>query len=459
AEEALRRSETKFRGLIESSSDWIWEVNEEGVYTYASPRVETMLGYKPEEVVGKTPFHLMPPEEAARTAEIFKDLIEKGEEIVALENVNLRKDGRRVVLETSGVPFFDEAGKIAGYRGADRDVTKRKKTEEEARRRAVESSMLFSISQKLALAPPDSKKIAMILARQFVDVLGLPGVSISLHDPRDDTLRYLVDYYGPGVVRPVADNWVGKVISMSDYSDLIYVMETLAPRVVQANDPAIDPATLAYMKETNVKTIAFFPMAVRDRFIGVIELESWFEETAYPPRELELVMAMTNQAAAALESARRYETARREISERERAEEALRESEEKYRGLFETAMVGLYRTTIDEGKVLEANLAFARIVGYETVAELKEEFRASEIYVNPERRETLLELLRKNGKIDGFEVEEYRRDGARIHVEISGAVYPRHGYIEGFLIDVTERKQYEEELRRLRNYLSNIIDS
>ncbi|MCP4688295.1 MAG: PAS domain S-box protein, partial [Desulfobacterales bacterium] len=89
----------------------------------------------------------------------------------------------------------------------------------------------------------------------------------------------------------------------------------------------------------------------------------------------------------------------------------------------------------------------------------KEEFRASEIYVNPERRETLLELLGENGKVDGFEIEEYRRDGARIHVEVSGTVYPNHGYIEGFVIDVTERKRYEEELRRLRNYLSNIIDS
>ncbi|MBW1908532.1 MAG: PAS domain-containing protein [Deltaproteobacteria bacterium] len=63
-----------------------------------------------------------------------------------------------------------------------------------------------------------------------------------------------------------------------------------------------------------------------------------------------------------------------DITERKRVEEALQESEEKYRSLFNTAMVGMYRTTIEEGKVLEANLAFARIFGYETVAELKEEF-------------------------------------------------------------------------------------
>ncbi|MCP4693793.1 MAG: PAS domain S-box protein, partial [Desulfobacterales bacterium] len=117
AKMARQESEEKFRALVESSSDWIWEVNKEGVYTYASPRVASMLGYAPGEVVGKSPFDLMSPEEADRTAAFFKDASEKGEPIVALENVVLHADGRRVVLETSGVPFFDEAGRVAGYRG------------------------------------------------------------------------------------------------------------------------------------------------------------------------------------------------------------------------------------------------------------------------------------------------------------------------------------------------------
>ncbi|MCP4612755.1 MAG: PAS domain S-box protein, partial [Planctomycetes bacterium] len=131
--EALRRSEAKFRGLIESSSDWIWEVNTEGVYTYASPKVEEMLGYKPEEVVGKTPFDMMPPEEVTNISKIFKEFLGKGEPIVALENVAMHKDGHQLVLETSGVPVLDEAGKISGYRGVDRDITERKALEEQLR--------------------------------------------------------------------------------------------------------------------------------------------------------------------------------------------------------------------------------------------------------------------------------------------------------------------------------------
>jgi PAS domain S-box-containing protein len=129
AEEELRKSKEQFQVLVESSSDWIWEVDRNGVYTYASPKVEDILGYKPEEVIGKTPFDLMPPEEAKRIAATFKGLIGRREPIVAIENVNLHKDGRRVVLETSGVPILDASGNVHGYRGVDRDITLRKKTE------------------------------------------------------------------------------------------------------------------------------------------------------------------------------------------------------------------------------------------------------------------------------------------------------------------------------------------
>jgi len=72
AEKALRNSEQKFRDLIENSSDWVWEVNRKGVYTYSSPRVKELLGYEPEEVIGKTPFEFMPAEEAKRVSDIFR---------------------------------------------------------------------------------------------------------------------------------------------------------------------------------------------------------------------------------------------------------------------------------------------------------------------------------------------------------------------------------------------------
>lgn len=134
AEEAVRHSEERFRQLVESTQDWVWEVDREGVYTYCSPQCERLLGYRPEELMGRTPFDLMPAREARRMRVLFGRLVADRTPIVAVENVNLHRDGRTLVMETSGVPVFDVQGRLAGYRGIDRDVTERRRAEEAIRR-------------------------------------------------------------------------------------------------------------------------------------------------------------------------------------------------------------------------------------------------------------------------------------------------------------------------------------
>jgi PAS domain S-box-containing protein len=128
--EHLFESEAKFRGLVETSSDWIWETDAAGIYTYASPQVETILGYKPCEIVGRSVFSLMEPEEAKRIGEIFKSVSLRGEAIVTLENRSIHKKGHEVVIETSGIPIKNINGKVTGYRGVDRDITERNRIEE-----------------------------------------------------------------------------------------------------------------------------------------------------------------------------------------------------------------------------------------------------------------------------------------------------------------------------------------
>ncbi|MBE0576706.1 MAG: PAS domain S-box protein [Desulfuromonadales bacterium] len=119
-----------FQDLVETVNDWVWEVNQDGVYTYASPRVKNLLGYEPEEVIGKTPFDFMLESEKNRVANEFKRLLTMRESFLALENTNRHKDGHLVVLETSGVPYFDERGTLLGYRGIDRDISERKRAQE-----------------------------------------------------------------------------------------------------------------------------------------------------------------------------------------------------------------------------------------------------------------------------------------------------------------------------------------
>ncbi len=131
AAERIGRSEHRYRQLVDTTGDWVWEIDADLRYTYASPRVREILGYSPAEVLGKTPFDLMPPEEAERIRELFEPIAASKQPFALIENVNLHKDdGRRVVLETSGGPIFDEDGRLKGYRGIDRDVTARKEAEE-----------------------------------------------------------------------------------------------------------------------------------------------------------------------------------------------------------------------------------------------------------------------------------------------------------------------------------------
>ena len=113
-EEALRKSEERFRTLTESTSDWIWETDKDGRYTYASPKIKELLGYAPEEVIGKTPFDFMSPDEAKRISKIFRSIVQSGKPFTALENINLHKSGKEVILETSGIPIFNAEGKLAG---------------------------------------------------------------------------------------------------------------------------------------------------------------------------------------------------------------------------------------------------------------------------------------------------------------------------------------------------------
>ncbi|BAY89104.1 MULTISPECIES: PAS domain S-box protein [unclassified Tolypothrix] len=125
----LQHSKERFQNLVETSSDCVWETNEFGYYTYVSPQIINLLGYSPEEFIGKTPFDLMPQAEAQRVSQELIKFISLQVPFQCLENTNYHKDGRLVTLETSGVPIFDANKEFRGYRGMDRDVTARKLAE------------------------------------------------------------------------------------------------------------------------------------------------------------------------------------------------------------------------------------------------------------------------------------------------------------------------------------------
>jgi len=123
----------QFRMMVEHSQDWFWEFDENANFTYVSPRIRDLLGYEPEELIGLNAFDLMATDEAERAHRHFDPIAKKYLPFNNLININRHKDGHEVVIESSGAPIFDEEGKFRGYRGIDRDITKRYVMEENYR--------------------------------------------------------------------------------------------------------------------------------------------------------------------------------------------------------------------------------------------------------------------------------------------------------------------------------------
>jgi PAS domain S-box-containing protein len=164
-EEKLQESEQRFRQVTETAGEFIWEVDAAGLYTFASPSVEKILGYTAEELVGKLHFYdlFVPSVREERKAAAFR-LFAARQSFRNFPNPNVSKSGRVVHLETSGAPVLDPAEELVGYRGADADVTGRRNAEAAARelggrlinaqeneRRRIARDLHDDLSQRLAL--------------------------------------------------------------------------------------------------------------------------------------------------------------------------------------------------------------------------------------------------------------------------------------------------------------------
>ncbi|MEI6681402.1 MAG: PAS domain S-box protein [Bacteroidota bacterium] len=147
AETKLRESERRLLEIVDITNDWIWEINAEWKYSFVSQRVFDILGYLPEEMIGRSPFDFLLPEDITRVKDGVRGFVHQFKPLNALVNRAKHKNGNIVYLETSGIAVFDEQGVYKGYRGADRDITIRKLFEQEliiAKEKAEESDRLKS---------------------------------------------------------------------------------------------------------------------------------------------------------------------------------------------------------------------------------------------------------------------------------------------------------------------------
>lgn len=134
AEEALRESQRKYQTLIETTSDFVWETDDQCRYTYCSPQTERLWGIKPEKMIGRSIFDLIPANDNQAAIESLLNLMASPGPFAGMEVTAYDGHGHQIFIETSGVPYFDDSGNLLGFRGITRDVTERKKAEVELRR-------------------------------------------------------------------------------------------------------------------------------------------------------------------------------------------------------------------------------------------------------------------------------------------------------------------------------------
>lgn len=134
AEKALEEANERFQQVAENAEEWIWEVNAAGLYTYASPVVENILGYRPDELVGRKYFYdLIHPDDRQDAIRKGMDAFVRKEHHVEFVHRNLHKNRDIVWISTIAVPILDSARNVIGHRGAVTNITERKKAEESLR--------------------------------------------------------------------------------------------------------------------------------------------------------------------------------------------------------------------------------------------------------------------------------------------------------------------------------------
>jgi|GEM_PF-997722 len=133
AQEELRSSEERFRSLTETINDLVWETDASGRFTYVSPRSLDILGYRPEEILGKTILDLMAPDVAKQIEPQLRSILGEGKPFKGFIKPVLHKNGSEVILQCNGVPIRDESGNLTGFRGSDRDITDSQNAQEALR--------------------------------------------------------------------------------------------------------------------------------------------------------------------------------------------------------------------------------------------------------------------------------------------------------------------------------------
>ncbi|MCX6689251.1 MAG: DUF6448 family protein [Methanoregula sp.] len=403
AEEALWESEIRFDQLAEQSNTIAWEVDARGLYTYVSHVSEIVWGYRPDELVGRMHYYDLHPEsgrEAFKTATFA--VFERKEPFRNLENTIQAKDGREVWVSTNGIPLLNADGTLLGYQGSDTDITERKWAEEALR----------ESQQNLA----EAMDLANLVNWEF-DV----RTGIFTFDDRFYAM------YGTTAEREGGNQMPAEVYTKKFvHPDEITVVVEEVNKAITATDPN-------YVSQVEHRII---------RGDGEI-------------RHIIVRIAITKDA-----DGRTIKThgANQDITERKRAEEALRESEKRYRSLLEHVPDPIL--VHQNGIIRYMNPVSLNTLGYTSNEALN---RNIIDFIAPEYHERVADAVsrRINGEpVEPYEIEIFNRAGKRLTVIVNGSPIEFEGAPASLnvLVDITEQKLLRDAVQ-LANKKLNLLSS
>jgi len=505
---AHSKSEERFKQIAENAKEWIWEVDIDGLYTYSSPVAEKILGYKPDEIVGKKHFFdLFHPEDKDRLKKAAFEVISRKEPFREFINRNIDKSGEEIWLSTSGVPILDKSGNLIGYRGADTDVTERIKSETALRESEERYRQLFENAPVGVYRTTPEGKIIMA-NRSLVEMMGYSSfeemTELNLEEDgyakKEDRSRFKDIIEKNGEVIGLESIWKrkdGSFLFVRENARVVRdeagkarfyegVVENITARkkaemalqrseekyrnlVERANDGIciVQDTLLKYVNPRFSEIIGYSKEELTDtpfmNYIHPAELNKVVDrykrrmageevisvyETALLDKDNERVDVELNAGIIDYEGHPADFVFVRDITKRKRAEKDRIESERKYRALFEQASEAVFLETLD-GEILDINRHACDMLGYkkgELVGlNIKELIPEDEL----EKSRPLFAQLYA-GK--SFRTETYYLDkeGKKIPVEVNAAVVTIENEKRVFALvqDITERKELEEQLRR-----------
>ena len=414
AEEALRGSENYYRTLVENLPQKIFLKDKNSVYLSCNENYSRDLKIRPDEIMGKTDYNFYPKELAKKYRADDKRIVESGK-TEDIEETYIQ-DGKEVIVHTVKTPVKDEKGKVVGILGIFWDITKRKRAEDDLRkyREQLEEMVekrtaeLRMVNEQLQREITERRRTEEVL-REYQRAIEGSQDMIAVVDQNHNYLlanKAFLKYRGMDRERVIGRS-VPEVLGKDVFE-----------RVVKKNlDTCFQGEVVQYeMKYT------YPEFGERDLLVSYFPIEG-------------------------PEGVNRIASVIQDITERKRTEDALRESERRYRALFEGSRDAIYITT-REGEIVDANQSMIDLFGYR-----REEIiglNARKTYVCPEDRTKFQQEIEREGYVRDYEIKLRKKDGTEMECLLTATVRRADGSIAGYqgiIRDITEHKQVLNELR------------